>query len=42
LALLAQTKAGPGTQLRSGLVAVIFVNNGTYVNILREVYGKVE
>ncbi len=41
-ALLVQTSAGPGTTLRSGLVAVIFVNNGTYVNILRQVYGMVE
>ncbi|MCL6088691.1 MAG: hypothetical protein M1530_00820, partial [Candidatus Marsarchaeota archaeon] len=41
-ALLAQPSAGPGSTLRSGLVAVIFVNNGTYVNILRQVYGKVE
>ena len=41
-ALLAQPSAGPGSPLRSGLVALIFVNNGTYVNIVREVYGKVE
>jgi len=39
---LARFSAGPSSPLRSGLVMLIFQNNGTYVNILRQVYGKVE
>ncbi|VVB56927.1 Uncharacterised protein [uncultured archaeon] len=39
---LAQRTAGPGSVLRSGLVVLIFQNNGTHVNILRKVQGRVE
>ena len=39
---LVQRTAGPASPLRSGLVELIFQNNGTHVNILRQVPGKVE
>ncbi len=39
---LEQHTLGPKSVLRSGLVVLIFQNNGTYVNILRKVNGKVE
>ena len=36
---LVQYIMGPGSHLRSGLVALIFENKGDYVNIIRQVQG---
>lgn len=38
-AMLVQRISGPGSHLRSGLVALIFENKGNYVNIIRQVQG---